>query len=87
MWSVQDLLDYMKTPAYKAAVEASRREKEKAEDDYFDQLGKIVEGHPVGRPISRFAPLAEQPTPQIAAPPESEKIWQTVKRMCERTPI
>lgn len=58
MWSVQDLLDYMATPAYKAAVEASRREKEKAEDDYFDRLGEIVEHHPVGRPISRFAPLA-----------------------------
>ena len=86
MWSVQDLLDCMATPAYKAAVEASRREQERAEDDYFDQLGEIVEGHPVGRPISRFAPLAEQPTPQIAAPPESEKIWQAVKYVCNRKP-
>lgn len=87
MWSVQDWLDYMATPAYKAAAEAARREQEKAEDDYFDQLGEIVEHHPVGRPISRFAPLVEQPTPQIAAPPKSEKIWQAVKHMCERTPI
>ncbi len=87
MWSVQDLLDFMKTPAYEAAVEASRREKEKAEDDYFDQLGKIVEDHPVGRPISRFAPLAEQPKAGITASPEAKRIWQAVKHMCERTPL
>lgn len=83
MQSIQDFLEYMETPAYKAAAEAARRAKEKAEDDYFDQLGETVERHPVGRPISRFTQLAEQPKAAIAPTPDSGKIWQAVKDVCQ----
>lgn len=53
-WTVADFFSYMDSPGYKARVEAARYARENAEDAYFDGLGVIVEGHPVGRPVSHL---------------------------------